>query len=451
MSNNYLDTLAEFICETTLSDIDPSALLHLRHIIADTLAACAVGNQESSMRELLRIQHEECKAGLATVIGTSTTINPMDAAMLNASAGCWLELDEGNLASNGHPGIQVIPTALAVAQHLNSSGSDFLLASAIGYEVCARIGMSCEMRMSIHPHGTYGVVGAAVAAGKLYGLELNAMRELVNLAGSSPLAGNRQSMKEGATVRNWYASHSASMGQMAVRLIQSGFTGPRDGLTPTCDDVLFDHFRPDVLIKDLGRNWVLADGYIKLYGCGRPIHAAIDALRVALETMGPSNHWPNTEEIEAINIRGFKFLVFLNSLDIRNAFSTRFSTPFALASVLVNRSYGIECFDEYAAHNPMIHSIMKRISLTEDASFTTSFPGQQLCEVKITYTNGRQLIGKCEIIRGEPSNPARPEEYYDKFVALTSRVWPEREILALYDAAFFPEKLNSLRGLGGVF
>ena len=131
MSNNYLDTLAEFICETTLSDIDPSALLHLRHIIADTLAACAVGNQESSMRELLRIQHEECKAGLATVIGTSTTINPMDAAMLNASAGCWLELDEGNLASNGHPGIQVIPTALAVAQHLNSSGSDFLLASAM--------------------------------------------------------------------------------------------------------------------------------------------------------------------------------------------------------------------------------------------------------------------------------------------------------------------------------
>ena len=76
----------------------------------------------------------------------------------------------------------------AVAQQLGSSGEDFLLACAIGYEIVARIGSACDMRMSIHPHGTYGVVGAAVAAAKLAGLGPGPMREVISLAGSAPMA-----------------------------------------------------------------------------------------------------------------------------------------------------------------------------------------------------------------------------------------------------------------------
>lgn len=443
-----IEALAEFACQAQLNDIEPDALSHLRDILADTLAACAVGMQEHPMRRLLELQQTQVAAGRASVLGTPAQLNPLDAAALNAAAGCWLELDEGNLSSNGHPGIQVLPTALAVAQQHDCRGADFLLAAAIGYEVVARIGSACDMRMSIHPHGTYGVAGAAVAAGRLMGLNRTEMRELINLAGSSPIAGNRQGMKEGATLRNWYASHSATMGQTAVRLVQSGFTGPIDGLTPTCNDVLFDHFEPERMLRDLGRKWLLADGYIKLYGCGRPIHAAIDALRDALAPLGHPQAWPELEEIERIDVRGFKFLAFLNRTDIRNAFATRFSTPFAVASVLRHRSHGIECFTDKAAADPRIHSLLPRISLTEDPQFSARFPTEQRCELQIELKDGRRLNGRCTIIRGEPAHPADPQDYRDKFMALAARVWPADRLEGLYQQARYPESLPTLQGWG---
>ncbi|MES2910806.1 MAG: MmgE/PrpD family protein [Pseudomonadota bacterium] len=449
---DYLDQLAEFACSAQLADVGPEALQHLRFIVADTLAACAIGNQEPEMRAMRALQVQLSGGGDASVLGAGTKMNPIDAAALNAAAGCWLELDEGNLTSNGHPGIQVIPAALAVAQQLGKSGEEFLLACALGYEICARIGSACDMRMCLHPHGTYGVVGAAVAVGRLMGLAPAQMRELINLAGSSPMAGNRQGMKDGATLRNWYASHSAIMGQTAVRLVQSGFTGPRDGLTPTCDEVLFDNFKPEVVVKDLGTRWLLADGYIKLYGCGRPIHAAIDALRDALAPLGNSSNWPLADQIASIEVRGFKFLAFLNRRDIRNAFATRFSTPFAVASVIVNRGHGLACFDDSAAANPDIHALMARLTLVEVDDYSALFPQQQVCDVAITLKNGGVLKGRCDIIRGEPANPADPDDYRDKFLGLARRVWPDwadDRLAALQEGALHVDRLGNMRELTG--
>ena len=448
-ATDYLDELTAFACSAQLADVTPRALQHLRYIVADTLAACAIGNQQPEMQAMLAQQLALSGAGQAAVLGTGASLNPIDAAALNAAAGCWLELDEGNLTSNGHPGIQVIPAALAVAQQLGKSGSDFLLACAIGYEVCARIGSACDMRMCLHPHGTYGVVGAAVAVGRLMGLTTEQMRELINLAGSSPIAGNRQSMKDGATLRNWYASHSATMGQTAVRLVKSGFTGPLDGLTPTCDEVLFDNFKPAAVVKDLGSRWLLGEGYIKLYGCGRPIHAAIDALRQALAPLGEPSCWPLADEIERIEVRGFKFLAFLNRRDIRNAFATRFSTPFAMASVIVNRSHGLTCFNDQAATNPVITALTQKVDLVEVDEYSAQFPHKQLCDVRILLKSGMQLAGHCDTIRGEPGNPADPAEYRDKFMDLARRVWPADRLDALHDEALHVDRLTSMRELGG--
>jgi 2-methylcitrate dehydratase PrpD len=445
----FIDRLADFACDTTLADVDPRALRHLRIVVADTLAACAAGNQQPEMRNLLARQRVVGSAGHARVVGTGVDLNPGDASALNAAAGCWLELDEGNLTSNGHPGIQVLPAALAVAQQRGSSGGDFLLACAIGYEICARIGSACDMRMCIHPHGTYGVVGAAVAVARLEGLDRSSMREVINLAGSSPMAGNRQSMKDGATLRNWYASHSALMGQTAVRLVQSGFTGPADGITPTCDEVLFDNFRPDTLVADLGRTWLLAEGYIKMYGCGRPIHAAIDALRQALGEAGEPSSWPGVEDIERIEVRGFKFLVFLDRKDIRNAFATRFSTPFALASVIVNRGHGLECFDDAAAGNPSIHALAQKVELSEVEAYSSQFPARQPCDVAVVLKSGRRLVGHCDVIRGEPANPAEAGEYRDKFMDVGGGVWGAPRASELHESFMRIEDLASMRDLGG--
>jgi 2-methylcitrate dehydratase PrpD len=253
-------------------------------------------------------------------------------------------------------------------------------------------------------------------------------------------------MKDGATLRNWYASHSAMMGQMAVRLVDSGFTGPNDGVAATCDEVLFDNFRPDDVVRDLGRRWFLAEGYIKLYPCGRPIHAAIDALRMALagakSPVGP-------EDIDRICVRGFKFITFLNRKDIRNAFATRFSTPFALAAVTVKRSHGLECFTDATAVDPVINALMQRVEMVETPEYSAQFPGRQLCDVDVLLKDGTMLQGRCETIRGEPANPADPSEYRDKFFAIARPIWGEALSARVYEDAMRIETLGSLRDLAG--
>jgi 2-methylcitrate dehydratase PrpD len=443
---DYIDRIADFVHRTRLEDIPPAALAHLRRIFADTLVAMAAGMQQPEMRALVSRQLDEGADGMAQVVGTGRRAAPMDAAALNATAGCWLELDEGNLRTNGHPGIQVLPAALAVAQQLGASGREFLEACAVGYEVSGRLGGACDMRMIVHPHGTYGVVGAAVAVARLRGLPRERLRELVNLAGSSPLAGNRMTMKDGATLRNWYAAHSAQMGQMAVRLVESGFTGPHDGIRPTCNDILYDNFRPHDVIEGLGREWVLAEGYLKLYPCARPIHAAIDALRDALAR---APRPVTAEEIVAIDLRSFRFVVYLDRTDIRNAFATRFSTPFALASAIWHGSHGLECFSDEAAARPAILELARRVRMTEVPEYTAAFPARQHCDLAITLRDGRRLEGRCETMRGEPGNPADDAEFERKFLAIGSPIWGEPRARALYAEALAVDAVGDMRGFAG--
>ena len=256
--------------------------------------------------------------------------------MLNATAGVWLELDEGNFDTNGHPGVHVIPAALAHAQEHGSSGTDFLAAVALGYEICGRIGGAYRMKTIVQPHGTYGVIGAAVAVGRLCGFDQAQMRTAINIAASTPMGGNRQTMRDGATVRNYYAGHGNFTGQMAVRLVQAGFTGPVDAPSVTYGQLLADDFKPAQVVAGLGSDWTLTQGYIKLYPSGRYVHSAIDAVLDALRHAPGGRIAPAA--IERIDVRAYKMVAFLGEKQPKNLFGTRFSVPFSIATIIARIS-----------------------------------------------------------------------------------------------------------------
>ena len=165
----YLRRLSEFVCGATLEDLPADVVDRGRWIIADCLGAIAVGMQAPEMKRLVRRMLPPRAAGKASLIGRGGTADPLLAALINGSAGTWLELDECNLAAKGHPAIQVVPAAIAVAEEREASGRDLLLAVILGYEACARIGRAARMRHALHPHGTHGAIGAAVAVARLKG------------------------------------------------------------------------------------------------------------------------------------------------------------------------------------------------------------------------------------------------------------------------------------------
>src|SRR6185503_2710139 len=181
-SSDYLSELGEFASSATLATLSPAARERARWILADCIPVVAAGMQQPEMKRYVERQLAGAGPGNAWVIGTRRRANAFDAALLNGTAGTWLELDEGNLFAKGHPGIQVVPAAVAAAQESVVSGADLLVAVALGYELSARISRAANVRLSIHPHGTYGVIGAAIAAGRLKRFDAQQMLELLNVA-----------------------------------------------------------------------------------------------------------------------------------------------------------------------------------------------------------------------------------------------------------------------------
>src|SRR5688572_30402553 len=151
----YLRHLAAFAADTSLADLSPAARDRALQVLADCIPVIAAGMQQPEMKVFVERHLERAAPGEAWVIGAGRRAAALDAALLNGTAGTWLELDEGNLFAKGHPGIQVVPAAIAAAQEADVSGSDLVAAVAPGYEVSARISRAPNTRLSIHPHGPY--------------------------------------------------------------------------------------------------------------------------------------------------------------------------------------------------------------------------------------------------------------------------------------------------------
>src|SRR6185295_2629462 len=135
----YLKTLAAFCSDASLETLGPEIVDRARWLIAESIPVIAAGMQTPEMKALVAAHLEASPRGDAWVFGAGSRALPIDAALLNGTAGTWLELDEGNLFAKGHPGIQVVPAAVATAQDLGTKGSDLLVAVALGYEVSSRI------------------------------------------------------------------------------------------------------------------------------------------------------------------------------------------------------------------------------------------------------------------------------------------------------------------------
>jgi 2-methylcitrate dehydratase PrpD len=444
----YLKTLAEFAASTQLERISAAARSRARWVIADSIPVIAAGMQEAEMRAFVARQLAEAGGGNAWVIGTGKRTNVLDAALLNGTAGTWLELDEGNLFAKGHPGIQVVPAAVALAQASGASGADLLRAVALGYEISARITRAAQMRLTFHPHGTYGVIGAAVAAAVLKGFDTSQMLELINCASTMGMATSRQTLLDGATVRNIFTGHSGYMGLTATRLVECGFTGEIDSVGNVYGKGVYsEKFDPDLAIAGLGTDWLITQSYFKLHPIGRYGHSAVDALEDLLAKV-PGGRLP-IDAIERIEVRAYMLAASLAGKNIVSSFGARFSVPFALASILYHGRSGLKSFDDAAVANREVQALMQRVDLQEDKSFTARFPKEQPVTVRIVMRDGAAYDGRCVITKGEAAKPHTEAELTGKFFELGEPVWGKAVTQKLYDGLMKLEEVADFRAFAG--
>ena len=439
----YLDELAGFAAEYPAKDIPSEAIERTKLIVADCIAASVGGNAEPEMQALHKSTNAQV-VGPALILGTAHRTSTSQAALINGTAGTFLEMDEGHTFSKGHPGMHTVPAALTYAQAINASGSDFLAAVTIGYDIGARVGIGSALRLTMHPHGTWGAINAATAVARLAGSDAGRMKTAINIGATLGLATSRRTMLEGGTVRNVFSGVSSQMGIMTDDLITAGFCGEVDGVAHVYGKVVSDTFNPDLVIEDIGKRWEVTRNYFKMHSCCRFNHAALDALNMiseqALEALDP-------DRIARIEVDTYSLAVELDDPEPKNTLAGKFSLPFSLATTIINNSSGVASFTWDQIERDDIRRLAAKVVVREDPAMSAQLPARRPAKLTIELTDGTEMMAATETNRGDWSDPYRPDELREKYLSLTERLWTHDGAIAVHDEIMAMEKAPSLKRL----
>jgi len=435
----YLDQIVSYVCRATFNDLPKNVVLRAKEVLADTFSVIAAGAQEDEVKGLAKRLVDPKARPVASLIGSGTRTEPSKAALINGTAGTFLELDEGNQFGRGHPGIHVVPAALAIAEEGRLSGRDLLTALVLGYEIGTRVGIACKIRMSMHPHGTWGTVGAAVAVGKLMGYSEAAMKEMINVSSSLGLATSRRTMLEGGTVRNVYSGMSNFMGILAHQLVQSGFTGEADGLKTVYGSVVSDTFNPEVMTDDLGKRFEIARNYFKMHACCRYNHGTLDALERIL-----SRKPLKAGEVESVDVETYSLAAQLCDRNPQNMLAAKFSIPFAVATLLVHGRTDVSCFTPQAVRSDEVQALAKKVEVKEDPKLTAMMPSRRPSRVRVTLKSGEKLEAEVTMNRGDFEDPYGPADLEKKYFSLADPVWGHAKAEQIHSQVMAVEKLKDI-------
>ncbi|HUG04927.1 MAG TPA: MmgE/PrpD family protein [Candidatus Limnocylindria bacterium] len=400
-----------------------------KDLVLDHLGVALRGSrQPSSAIALEAARRLNGDGGIASIVGHDIRIRSPWAALANGTAAHAIELDDVTSESSLHPGVAVIPPALALAEELSSSGTALLEAIVSGYEATMRIGNALNAASAyergFHPTGVVGAFGATAAAARLMRLDAETTARAFGVAGGMA-SGSLEYLSDGSWTKRLNPGWAAHAGITAAHLAATGFRGPvtaiegslgllraysdapaRDRLAPRDDD-----------------DWALMDVSIKPYACCRYNHGLIDGvLRLADE------HRIVPADVARIRLGILSAGAILVSEPIeakrapRNVVDAQFSAPFAAAVALTRRAAGLAEYTQANVEDAVIRGLMARTECVRDEALDTEYPRRWPSWVEIELRDGRTVRARVDDATGEPANPLTREGLLTKFRELAADV-----------------------------
>lgn len=258
----------------------PEALQHEARRSLLNFIGCALGTAHAPpVQTALDLAGEFSGPPTATVIGRRERLDPLGACFVNAIAANLLDYDDTHLRTVIHPSAPVAPPALALAELRGCTGTELLHAFILGAEIECRLGNMVSpghYARGWHITSTCGVFGAAVAAGKLLGLDATRIWHALGIAASQS-AGLVENLPSAA--KNVGVGNAARNGLFAALLAERGYEaapaaieGPLGWARAAGDEPLLDE-----ATGELGQRWEMLRNTCKPYPCGIVMHAIIDA------------------------------------------------------------------------------------------------------------------------------------------------------------------------------
>ena len=214
----------------------------------------------------------------ATVFGRSDRLDIMNATLLNGISSHVFDFDDTDLMTAVHPSAPVLPVLLALAEYRPVTGRDLINALVLGIEVECRMARAvapAHHAAGWHPTGSVGPFGAAVAAGKLLGLDETLMCHAIGLATTQPV-GLREMF--GSMTKSFHPGRAAQNGLLAALLAEKGYTSSTQPIEARRGwaNVLSTNQNYDAITGDLGTSYEIYRNSYKPFACGLVVHPVID-------------------------------------------------------------------------------------------------------------------------------------------------------------------------------
>jgi 2-methylcitrate dehydratase PrpD len=427
---------------------------------------CAVGGlREPSSLMLLNLARELNGRSDSTVLGVGDKMEPTLAAFVNSNMSHSLEMDDDHRTMTGHPGVPVIPAALAVSEKRGLSGKQFIEAAVAGYEMIIRAG-TCFLGRAYyggwHPTSTTGVFGATAAAAKALGLDTEQMATALGIAGATP-GGTREFEFNWTLMKRFHPGNAARNGVFVAMLAKHGFTGPwsvfegpfgffnlysehRAEIGSDGKPILRPIYDPSLLCDKLGERFDLLTNSFKVHCGGRFGATAIDA---ALEIV--NKHDINADQVKEISIGASDFTNRAHFIEgcrrPSSVVAAQFSLPFAMALVLLKRKVSINDFTDEMFRDPKAMAIMDSVTNYVDEDAQAAYPKHYVAKVTIKLKDGRELAARVDYPKGDPENRPTLEELQNKFRDLAGITLPKEKVERLLDALMEIEKIENIGSL----
>ena len=226
-----IDNVTDFITAASWSDLPPAIQAKSVSCLLDSFGATLVGARTKVAEIADTYAREHLKGDGATILGSGAKVSSMGAAFANAVAANGTDIDDCGIYTGGHPGAQVFPTALALAEELHRSGRELLTATVIGYEVAFRAGRCMNDRSrsaeesGYRACGSWGSVAMAAIAARLLGLSPAQTAQALGIAEyHAPDLPLMRDLEHPTMVKHGMGIGPLT-GMMAAQLAALGFTG----------------------------------------------------------------------------------------------------------------------------------------------------------------------------------------------------------------------------------
>jgi 2-methylcitrate dehydratase len=453
MATFLADQLAAYAVALSYDDIDSDTIERVSDRIIDSLACAYAARGDQPVEATLRYTTRKDGETPARVISSDGDSAAVEAAALaNGTLIRYLDWNDTYLSLEpGHPSDN-LGAVLSVADALDCSGRETILATVLAYELQCRLCDAASLRANGFDHVNYGLVSATLGVAKLMDLSHNEVVHALNIALNAHVA-LRQA--RAGQLSEWKGMAFGNVDRNAVvaaELAREGVEGPApifEGEFGFFEQVSGEF---DLDIDSFGGNsgeFKINETYVKFYPVEYHAQAAVNCVFALLE-----KHDFAAADVERIENETYEAGVSIIAGDQgkwrpQTRETADHSMPYCIARALLDEEMTLAQFAPEKLTDPAVTELMDKIEVEENPDYTDRY-GESFPHRMVLHTKQGTYEHEIEYPKGHFENPLTTAELEQKLATGAEGHLEEDEQAAVVATVRNLEELDDVGELFGL-